>query len=424
MRRAWRKNLSTLILVVSIVLSHRISGHAGHAGSVPGSPQVPLFQVDPTWLKLPPNWALGQGSAVTVDKHDNVWILHRPRYVGKLYEQPAGKTAAPPVLEFDGSGKFIQAWGGPGAGYEWPDQEHGIYVDDQDNVWIGGSARPALAGPGPGNLRSDNMLLKFTNTGKFVMQIGHRDQSTGNNDTRNLYSPTDVFLYSKTNEVFVSDGYINRRVIVFDPNTGAFKRMWGAFGNVPTDSPDQLKNARTPNPNPGEREPDAPAAPAGRGNSGSGIASNRRPPETGPGPDQFNTVHSLKVSNDGLVYVADRANKRVQVFTIDGKFVTQAFINRDGQGNTACGIALSPDPDQRFLYVADFGNAHIVVMDRKSLEVLYQFSDNSGTPGNFVLRGPHHIAVDSKGNLYTAEAHPGNRVQKFVFKGLGAPPRQ
>ena len=379
------------------------------------SSQVPLFQVDPTWLKLPPNWVLGQGSAVAVDKHDNVWILHRPKYVGRLYEKPAGKTAAPPVLEFDSSGKFIQAWGGPGEGYEWPDQEHGIYIDDKDNVWIGGSARPALAGPGPGNLRSDNMLLKFNNKGKFLMQIGHRDQSTGNNDKQNLYSPTDVFYYSKTNEVFVSDGYINRRVVVFDADTGAFKRMWGAFGNVPTDSPNQLKNARTPNPNPGARE-DAAPTPAS-------PEKAKRPPETGPGPDQFNTVHSLKVSKDGLVYVADRANKRVQVFNIDGKYVTQVFINRDGQANTACGIALSPDPEQRYLYVADFGNAHIVVMDRKSLQVLYQFSDNSGTPGNFVIRGPHHIAIDSKGNLYTAEAHPGNRVQKFVFKGMGAIPR-
>ena len=379
------------------------------------SGQAPLFQVDPTWLKVPPKWTLGQGSAVAVDKHDNVWILHRPRYVGRLYDKPAGKTAAPPVLEFDSKGNFIQGWGGPGEGYEWPDQEHGIYIDDKDNVWIGGSARPALAGPGPGNLRSDNMLLKFTNKGKFLMQIGHRDQSTGNNDTHNLYSPTDVFYYSKTNEVFVSDGYINRRVVVFDADSGAFKRMWGAFGNVPTDSPNQLKNARTPNPNPGERE-DAPPAPAS-------AAKAQRPPETGQGPDQFNTVHSLKVSKDGLVYVADRANKRVQVFNIDGKYVNQVFINRDGQANTACGIALSPDPDQRFLYVADFGNAHIVVMDRKNLQVLYQFSDNSGTPGNFVIRGPHHIAIDSKGNLYTAEAHPGNRVQKFVFKGMGAIPR-
>ena len=414
MKRALWMTLGVIILVISVVTGQRLLGQTEKTQS---SRQVPIFQVDPAWLKIPPNWVLGQGSAVAVDKHDNVWILHRPRYVGRLYEKPAGKTAAPPVLEFDASGKFIQGWGGPGDGYEWPDQEHGIYIDDKDNVWIGGSARPALAGPGPGNLRSDNMLLKFTNQGKFVMQIGHRDQSTGNNDTRNLYSPTDVFLYAKTNEVFVSDGYINRRVIVFDADTGGFKRMWGAFGNVPTDSPNQLKNARTPNPNPGEREPDAPAAPGPRSN-------NQRPVETGSGPDQFNTVHSLKVSKDGFVYVADRANKRVQVFTIDGKYITQAFINRDGQGNTACGIAFSPDPEQRFLYVADFGNAHIVVMDRKSLEVLYQFSDNSGTPGNFVTRGPHHIAIDSKGNLYTAEAHPGNRVQKFVFKGLGAAPRQ
>jgi len=413
MRRALLRSVTVFMLVVTIIVGKRM---LGQTGSSQGSGQVPIFQVDPTWLKLPENVALGQGSAVAVDKHDNVWILHRPRYVGRLYEKPAGKTAAPPVLEFDANGKFIQGWGGPGDGYEWPDQEHGIYIDDKDNVWIGGSARPALAGPGPGNLRSDNMLLKFTNKGKFLMQIGHRDQSTGNNDTRNLYSPTDVFLYSRTNEVFVSDGYVNRRVIVFDADSGAFKRMWGAFGNVPTDSPNQLKNARTPNPNPGARE-DGPAEPAGGGRR------PQRPAETGPGPDQFNTVHSLKVSKDGLVYVADRANKRVQVFTTDGKYITQVFVNRDGPGNTACGIALSPDPEQRFLYVADFGGAHIVVFDRRSLRVLYQFSDNSGTPGNFIVRGPHHIAIDSKGNLYTAEAHPGNRVQKFVFKGFGAPPR-
>ena len=382
------------------------------AGGGQSSRQAPMFQVDPSWLKLPEKWVMGQGSAVAVDKHDNVWVLHRPRYVGTLYPKPAGKTAAPPVLEFDSTGKFIQGWGGEGSGYEWPDQEHGIYIDDKDNVWIGGSARPTLAGPGPGNLRSDNMLLKFTNKGKFVMQIGHRDQSTGNNDTKNLYSPTDVFVYAKTNEAFVSDGYINRRVIVFDADSGAFKRLWGAFGKIPADSTVDLKNARTPNPNPGARE-DAPPAPAAR--------ANPRPVETGPGSDQFNTVHSVKVSSDGLVYVADRANRRVQVFTTEGKYVTQVFINRGGAGNSACGLALSPDPEQRFLYVADFGDASIVVMDRKNLQVLYQFADNSGTPGNFVIRGPHHIAVDSKGNLYTAEAHPGNRVQKFVFKGMGPP---
>ena len=413
MQRKLLKGLAASILVLAVVMNQRMLGEAGTAQ---GSPQAPIFQVDPAWLKLPQDWVLGQGSAVAVDKHDHVWILHRPRYVGTLYEKPAGKTVAPPVLEFDATGKFIQAWGGPGNGYDWPDQEHGIYVDDKDSVWIGGSARPALAGPGPGNLRSDNMLLKFTNKGEFVMQIGHRDQSTGNNDTKNLYSPADVFVYSKTNEVFVSDGYINRRVIVFDADTGAFKRMWGAFGNIPVDSPDQLKNARTPHPNPGTRAPDTPGAPAGGGNP--------RPAETGLGPDQFNTVHAVEVSNDGLVYVADRSNRRIQVFTIDGKYVTQACINRGAPRNSASGMALSPDPEQRFLYVADFGGASVVVMDRRTLEVLYQFSDSSGTPGNFVVRGPHHMAVDSKGNLYTAEVHPGNRVQKFVFKGMGPAPRQ
>ncbi len=416
MGRILLKGLAASVLVavvVTLVMNPRMLGRSGGAQ---GSLQMPLFQVDPAWLKLPQNWVLGQGSAVAVDKHDHVWILHRPRYVGALYEQPAGKTAAPPVLEFDATGKFVQAWGGPGIGYDWPDQEHGIYVDNEDSVWIGGSARPALAGPGPGNVRSDNMLLKFTNTGEFVMQIGRRDQSTGNNDTKNLYAPTDVFVYGETNEVFVSDGYINRRVIVFDADTGAYKRMWGAFGNMPVDFPDQLKNARTPHPNPGTRRPDPRAAPAGGG--------NQRPVETGPGPDQFNTVHAVEVSNDGLVYVADRSNDRVQVFTIDGEYLTEAFINRSGPGNSAAGMALSPDPEQRFLYVADFGGASVVVMDRRTLEVLVQFGDSSGTAGNFVLRGPHHMAVDSKGNLYTAEVHPGNRVQKFVFMGMGPPPRQ
>ena len=401
------------ILVTVWVMNPRV---LGETGSAQGLGQAPIFQVEPGWLKLPPNWVLGQGSAVAVDKHDHVWILHRPRYVGRLYEQPAGKTVAPPVLEFDATGQFVQGWGGPGDGYDWPDQEHGIYVDDEDSVWIGGSARPALAGPDPVNVRSDNMLLKFTNTGAFVMQIGQRDHSTGNNDRNNLYAPTDVFVYGETNEVFVSDGYINRRVIVFDANTGAFRRMWGAFGNVPLDSPDQLKNARIPHPNPGTRGPDPPAAPA------RGV--NARPAATGPGPDQFNTVHAIEVSKDGLVYVADRSNSRVQVFTIDGEYVTEVFINRGGGRNSAAGMALSPDPEQRFLYVADFGGASVVVMDRRTLEVLYQFGDSSGTAGNFVVRGPHHMAVDSKGSLYTAEVHPGNRVQKFVFNGMGPPPRQ
>ena len=398
-------SLAVICMVVGAVVSQRALGRMAAAQ---GSKQMPTFQIDPTFFKIPNNWITGQGSAVAVDKHDHVWIFHRPRYV------PADKKAAPPVLEFDSTGKFLQGWGGPAAGYDWPDQEHGIYVDEKDNVWLTGSARPALAGARGSLLRSDNMVLKFTNKGKFVMQIGHRDQSDGNVDTKNVYSSTDLSVYPKTNEVFVADGYINHRVIVFDASTGAFKRMWGAFGNVPIDSPDQLKNARTPARAREAAAPDDPAAPA-RGNRGGGRGNQPPRDATAPGPQQFvGPVHSAKVSNDGLVYVADRSGNRLQVFTSDGKYVKQVLVE------SPSGLAISSDPDQRFLYIAQYGVSHVAVLDRKTLEILYQFGMRSENPGEF--RGPHELSVDSKGNLYVAEVEPGNRVQRFVFKGLSASP--
>jgi DNA-binding beta-propeller fold protein YncE len=402
MRPTMPPSLAVILVVVAAFVSERALGQgaAAQAGR-----QMPVFQVDPTFFKLPGTWVTGQGSAVAVDKHDHVWIFHRPRYVA------ADKKAAPPVLEFDPAGKFIQGWGGPAAGYDWPDQEHGIYVDDKDNVWLTGSARPALAGPGGRLLRSDNMVLKFTNKGKFVMQIGHRDQSDGNVDTKNVYSSTDVSVYPRSNEVFVADGYINHRVIVFDAGTGAFKRMWGAFGNVPMDSPDQLANARRPARARGAAAPDDPAAPA-RGNRGGARDTPPRDPAD-PGPQQFvGPVHSAKVSNDGFVYVADRSGNRLQVFTVDGKYVKQVFIE------SPSGLAISLDRDQRFLYIAQFGVSHVAVLDRTTLELLYQFGIRSESPGEF--RGPHELSVDSKGNLYVAEVEPGNRVQKFAFRGLSA----
>ncbi len=404
MKRTVLTSLGVVFGVIAAVASERA---VGRTAAAQGAKQMPTFQVDPAFFRtLPNNWVTGQGSAVAVDKHDHVWIFHRPRYV------PADKKAAPPVLEFDSTGKFVQGWGGPAEGYDWPDQEHGIYVDDKDNVWLTGSARPALAGAGGGLLRSDNMVLKFTNKGKFVMQIGHRDQSDGNADTKNVYSSTDLSVYPKTNEVFVADGYINHRVIVFDAGTGAFKRMWGAFGNIPIDSPDQLKNARTPARARGTEEPGAPA----RGNRGGGRANQQPRDAADPDPQQFvGPVHSAKVSNDGFVYVADRSGNRLQVFTVDGKYVKQAQVE------SPSGLALSLDPDQRFLYIAQYGVSHVAVLDRKTLDILYQFGMRSETPGEF--RGPHELAVDSKGNLYVAEVEPGNRVQKFVFKGLSAAPQ-
>jgi hypothetical protein len=261
--------------------------------------EIPKFEVDPSWPKLPDKWVWGQVSSVSIDEQGHAWILQRPSTV----RADQKSKAAPPVLEFDEAGNFVQGWGGPGAGYDWPETEHGIYVDPKGFVWLGG------------NGRTDH---HFTKDGKFVMQIGHKGQSKGNKDTQNVNMAADTFVYAKTNELFVADGYGNKRVIVFDPDTGAFKRMWGAFGNEPLDN--------------------VPAPPK--------VPEDQRIPAkeiTGPGPDQFvNPVHAVRVSNDGLVYVSDRGGKRVQVFTLEGKYVNQVFIDR-----LLRGAALRQRPDRR-----------------------------------------------------------------------------
>jgi hypothetical protein len=384
------------ITVLSLVVAALAVGSQPPLGPVAqaqgaAAADVPTFEVDPTWPKLPNSWVMGDPSSIAVDRHDNVWILHRPRTVAADRKD----RAAPPVLVFDSAGKFVRAWGGPADAYDWPDTEHGIYVDAKDVVWIGGNNPVAQLRL---TQRSDDMLLKFTTKGKLIKQFGGRDKSGGNKDTANPKEPADIVVNTKTNEAFVADGYGNRRVYVIDAETGAFRRMWGAFGNAPLDPPPP------PAPPPPGATPQAPApAPA-------------RVVE-GDGPPQFGIVHSIKLSNDGLVYVADRGNSRVQVFTPDGKYVNQVFINRTAPSpTTACGLALSPDPAQRYLYVSDFGNGHIVVVERKTLKVLTQFGERGKEPGNF--QNAHHIATDSKGNLYTAEVSPGSRVQKMVFKGL------
>ena len=191
----------------------------------------------------------------------------------------------------------MQGWGGPGAGYEWPDNEHGMFVDYKENVWVGGN--------GP----KDTNILKFTKDGKFLLQIGHHGKSGGSNDTENLNRPAGFVVYPKTNEVFVADGYGNRRVIVYDADTGAYKRHWGAYGKKPDD---QESNART---------------------------------FEGDGPKQFNTVHAIRISNDDLVYVGDRRNNRIQVFKPDGTYLKEAYVERKtiGEEGTTFDFAFSPD---------------------------------------------------------------------------------
>ena len=341
--------------------------------------EVPAFTVDPGWPKIPNNWQFGQVASVAIDAQDHVWVLQRP---GTLTPEEKPR-AAPPLLEFDAAGNFVQAWGGPGEGYEWPNSEHGVYVDPKGFVWIGG------------NGDNDHQILKFTKAGKFVMQIGHAGKSTGNADTGNLNQPADTFVYAKTNELFVADGYGNRRVIVFDADTGAYKRMWGAFGNMPTDG-----------------APDLSQADAGANGS----------------PQFIQPVHAARVSNDGLVYVSDRGGKRVQVFTIDGKFVSQVFIGRDcrapdcGNGTTAASTAFSPDAAQRFLFVGNRSQAKVMVFDRKTLGLLDSFGRWGSAPGEFGTL--HHMAADSKGNLYVTEVTPlkpeNRRIQKFVYMGMKA----
>ena len=365
------------VLVCSAMVSHaephRVSAQKAAQAPKDQMQAVPLFQVDPNWPKVPAKWKLGDASSIGIDAQDRIWVLHRPRTL------PADQAsmAAPPVLVFDAAGNFIQAWGGSGNGYEWPQREHGIYIDPKGFVWIGGNNCPARNLPGLSPI-ADDQLLKFTQDGKFVMQIGHAGKSNGNADRINLQQPADEFVYPKTNELFVADGYGNHRVAVFDADTGKFKRMWGAFGNKPADSftcpPPSLNSA-----------PD------------------------GPGPQQFSIVHSVRVSGDGLVYVADREDRRVQVFTMEGKYITQIV---KGDAPFARDLAFSPDPQQKFLYVG--GGPEIVVLDRKSLQIVETIK------GEGVLGGGHLMATDSKGNLYTAQTTRG--LQKLTFTGMSSPP--
>jgi len=337
--------------------------------------KAPAFQVDPRWPKVPRQWILGQVSGLDVDARDHVWIIQRPWSVADDEKAPNADAPcchpAPPVMEFDADGNYLQGWGGPGDGYEWPADEHTIHVDFKGNVWISSAGGPRLP------TRKENQILKFTQSGRFLLQVGRRGMSKGSLDTDNFNNAADIYVYAKTNEVFVADGYVNRRVIVLDADSGKFKRMWGAYGNAPDDA-----------------------------------APNRLQDE-GPGPPQFNLVHGVRVSNDGLVYVADRRNNRMQVFTIDGTFTRELFIERRTKLlGTSFSVAFSPDAAQQYLYLADAGNGRVHIYDRRTLDEVGGFGRIGHYAGEFVFL--HNVAVDSHGNVYTSEVGNGKRVQKFM----------
>jgi DNA-binding beta-propeller fold protein YncE len=290
---------------------------------------------------------------------------------------------APPVLEFDPAGNLVNAWGGAGHGYDWPESNHGIAIDDKNNVWIGGNGTC----PPPGTPECpagsiDSFILKFTHDGKLLMEIGQPHQTVNSNSTTHFGRVAKISFDAAANEAFVADGYGNKRVAVLDMDTGKIKRYWGAYGHVPSDS------------NLGPYNPDAPPAPQFR-----------------------NPVHCAEPSLDGLLYVCDRVNDRIQVFRKDGEFVKEKFIKPATRGDgSVWDIAFSRDPQQQYIYLADGKNEKVYVMDRQSLEILTAFGDGGRQPGEFFA--VHSIATDSKGNIYTTETYEGKRVQKFVYMGL------
>lgn len=353
--------LTAMLLAACAQAPQRIEGAA---------PPGPRYAVDPYWPKpLPDNWILGQVAGIATDSRDHIWVFHRPRTAtederGATLNPPRSKccTPAPPVIEFDREGNVLQAWGGPGQGYEWPKNEHGIYVDPAGNVWIGG------------NDATDNQILKFTNGGKFLLQIGRAGKSEGSNSTTQLGRPAHMELDPAANELFVADGYQNKRVIVFDAATGAYKRHWGAYGKRPEDI---------------------------------------KAPSYNPEAPQFaNPVHCVRQTRDGLLYVCDRANNRIQVFRKSGEFVRQFVLEPKTLGSgSPWDLIPTEDAGQRHLLVADGSNNEVHILVRESGERIGSFGRPGRNAGDF--HWVHNIAIDTQGSVYTAEVDTGKRAQRF-----------
>lgn len=372
-------------LVLGIVLVIAVTGlglGATALENAAGAPEatIPIFEVDPFWPKpLPNHWLMGSVVGVGVDSRDHVFVIHRHQSlnarteVGAAQDPPTGECCAPapPVLEFDPDGNLVNAWGGPSEQYDWPQSNHGLSIDHMDNIWIGG------------NGGQDSHILKFSRDGTFLAQFGEPGMGVDSHAEDHFGRVAKISFDPEANEAYVADGYGNKRVAVIDMGTGELKRYWGAYGNAPSD--EDL----------GPYDPDAPPA------------------------QQFrNPVHCADPSDDGLVYVCDRPNDRIQVFRTDGSFVDEMVIAPEtlGDGST-WDIAFSRDPGQRFMYVADGKNMRVYIVDRDELEVLAMFGDGGRQPGQFFA--VHSIDTDSHGNLYTTETYEGKRLQKFVFQGLG-----
>jgi len=342
------------------------------------SAEAPNFRVDPAWPRPLPEengvqLVLGQVAGIAVDERNgHVWIVHRPATLlpdefkdGKPVTHRCCKSV-PPVAEFDAAGNYLRGWA-PSGGGQWPKSEHGIYIDPEGNVWLAGNAE------------EDNQILKFTPDGKFLMQIGRAGKSEGSSSRTQLGRPAHMVMEPKAQELYVADGYGNKRVVVFDAKSGAYKRHWGAYGAQPSD--------------------------------------DKQPPydPNQPPAKQFgNPVHCVRLSNDGKLYVCDRVNNRIQVFETSGKFLHEMRVEPLTLANgSVWDMVLSHDAAQKFMYVADGANGRVYILNRADGAQLGTFGRTGRMAGEF--KWVHNIAIDRQGNLYTSEVGFGRRVQKFVL---------
>jgi hypothetical protein len=404
----------------------------------------PDFAVDPRWPKpLPNKWIIGQVGGIAVDRHDNIWILQRARsldsseagatdaYVypdgtvatnddgveidGNGNERPYGPVSdccypAPAVMKFDKKGNLLDAWGGPADegylgsnkcreedGCVWPGGEHGIFVDHNDYVYIAGNGAGDGEFPWSGDHGEDSQVLKFSKDGTFVLRIGQpghegpssNDTDGADNGTPLLWNPADMEVDSKTNELYIADGYGNHRVVVVNADDGKYLRHWGAYGENPVD--DAAADAVGP------------------------YAEDR---DAGIIPQHFrNPVHCVRITHDRKVYVCDRANTRLQVFKTDGTFIEEKFIRQDTLGSgSVWDLDTSSDRKQSCLYNVDGTNQYADTLVRETLDLIATFGRNGRSAGQF--HWVHNVAVDSHGNIYTAEVDTGKRAQKFVRSGV------
>lgn len=326
------------------------------------------YRYETEWLQLPSDLVMGEITAVSVDERDHVWVLHRPRTA----KAETGKKAAPPVAEFDSKGRYLHGFGGPNEAYEWPTTEHSLAVSG-GSVWVGGNNLD--------NEHGDDMLLVFDLKGRFIRQIGRRGAAKGNLDVQNFHAPADIFIDRHNREAYVADGYGNQRLIVLDSASGRFKRMWGAFGKAP----------------PAQRPV---------------LTAEQAAVAAVQGAETFRGLHGVERARDGTVYVSDRGNQRIQAFTTAGEYIGQMVVNRGlASAATVSGMTFSRDPDQKYIFVADWGNGMIVILDRRRLTIVGSLGRPGQRPGEF--KGPHLIDTDSNGVIYVAEVQ-GRRLQRII----------